>query len=77
MGGLSSRIDPDIALVTITVLFLLFFPLMGTLLAGLGAYDRNKRGMITWRNAFLVLLGLGLVSFFTPWQYGVLSLLFG
>ena len=77
LGGLASRIDPDIALLTITVLFLLFFPLMGTLLAGLGAYDRNKRGLITWRNVFLVLLGLGIVSFFTPWQYGVLSLLFG
>lgn len=76
LGGLASRIDPDVGLVTVTVLFLLFFPIMGTALAALGAYDRNRRGLTSVRNVFLVLLGLGVISFFTPWQYGVLSLLF-
>lgn len=73
---LSSRIDPDYALIGVTVLFLLFMPIVGALLAVLGAYDRNRRGLITIRNVFLVLLALGVLSFFTPWQYGVLSLLF-
>lgn len=75
--GLTNRINPDIALVTVTVLFLLVFPLMGTLLAALGSWDRSKRGDERMRNVFLVLLALGVLSFFTPWQFGVLSLLFG
>lgn len=67
---------PDVALVAVIVLFLLLVPFFGTVLAALGAYDRHRRGLVTMRNVFLVLLGLGIVSFFTPWQYGVLSLLF-
>lgn len=74
--GLSSRIDPDYGLIGVTVLLLLFMPMIGALLAALGAWDRNRRGMMTIRNVFLVLLALGVLSFFTPWQYGVLSLLF-
>lgn len=75
---LASRIDPDVALVTVTVLFLFLMPAMGALLAGLGAWDRNRSGRHTMRNVFLVLLGLGLATFLVgPWQYGVLSLLFG
>lgn len=77
LGGLTSRINPDIALITVTVLFLLVIPFMGTLLAALGAWDRGKRGDERLRNVFLVLLALGALSFFTPWQFGVLSLLFG
>lgn len=77
VGGLMSRINPDIALITVTVLFLLVLPLMGTLLAALGAWDRSKRGDERLRNVFLVLLALGVLSFFTPWQFGLLSLLFG
>lgn len=74
---LSSRIDPDLALVTVTVLMLLLVPIMGALLAGLGAWDRNRNGRITMRNVFLVLLALGLATFLiAPWQYGVLSLFF-
>lgn len=71
----SSRIDPDIALISVTVLLLLFVPIMGTLLAGLGAWDRHRNGRSTIRNVFLALLGLGLISYFTPWQYGILNLL--
>ncbi|MGK2939776.1 MAG: hypothetical protein ACSLFR_18560 [Solirubrobacteraceae bacterium] len=74
---LSSRIDPDLALVTVTVLMLLLVPIIGALLAGLGAWDRNRNGRITMRNVFLVLLALGLATFLiAPWQYGVLSLFF-
>jgi hypothetical protein len=75
--GLTSRIDPDVALVSVAVLFLLVLPFMGTLLAALGAWDRSKRGDVRMRNVFLVLLSLGVLSFFTPWQFGLLSLLFG
>jgi hypothetical protein len=77
LGGLATRINPDAALVTVTVLFLLVVPFMGTLLAALGAWDRSKRGDERMRNVFLVLLALGVVSFFTPWQFGVLSHQFG
>lgn len=74
----ASRIDPDVALVAVTVLFLLLVPIMGSLLAALGAWDRNRSGRITMRNVFLGLLALGLATFLIgPWQYGVLSLLFG
>ncbi|MFA9272870.1 zinc ribbon domain-containing protein [Svornostia abyssi] len=74
----SSRTDPpDAALIAVVVLFLLVVPFFGTVLAALGAYDRNRRGLTTMRNVFLVLLALGLATFLIgPWQYGVLSLLF-
>lgn len=60
-----------------TVLFLLVIPFMGTLLAALGAWDRSKRGDERMRNVFLGLLALGVLFFFTPWQFGGLSLLLG
>jgi hypothetical protein len=73
---LASRINPDYALVGVTVLLLLMFPLFGALLAGLGAWDRNKQGRDGLRNVFLALLGVAITFLLLPeLQYGVLSLL--
>ena len=69
----AAGINPDYALIGVTVLFLLLMPLLGTLLAGLGAWDRDRTGRITMRNVFLALAGFGVLMIALPaWRYGLL-----
>ncbi|MBJ7329909.1 MAG: hypothetical protein JHC95_08440 [Solirubrobacteraceae bacterium] len=77
MPHLAAWINPDYALISLTVLLLVISPGIGMLLAGLGAWDRNGKGRVTMRNVFLGLLGFGVLLFLVPaWRYGLLSLVY-
>ena len=64
---LGGRFDPHTLLVVFTVLATFISPLLGLLLAGLGAQDRHRSGLIDQRNLFLVLIGVNAFLFlFAP-----------
>lgn len=68
------RFDSHTLLVAFTILGTLLSPLIGMLLAGLGAQDRHRSGLVEQRNLFLILLGLNaLLFFFAP--IGLISVL--
>lgn len=71
---LRGRFDSHTLLVAFTVLATLISPLLGLLLAGLGAQDRHRSGLIEQRNLFLVLAGFNALLFlFAP--IGLISVL--
>jgi hypothetical protein len=75
---LRTRLDAHAVLVIFTVLAILISPLLGLLLAGLGAQDRHRGGLIGQRNLFLWLAAVDVFLFFVPgFRFGILSLLFG
>ena len=75
---LGVRFDPHVVLVTFTVLAVLISPMLGLILALVGAQDRHRGGQIGQRNLFLALAGVDLLLFFVPAvRFGVLSLLYG
>jgi hypothetical protein len=75
---LGLRLDPHVVLVTFTVLLVLISPLLGLILAAVGAQDRHRSGQIGERNLFLALGAVDIALFFVPAvRFGVLSLIFG
>jgi hypothetical protein len=75
-GRSFAGIDPHLLLVAVTLLAILISPLLGLLLAALGAHDRHRGGLIGQRNLFLALAAIDLVLFLIPsFRFGILSLL--
>ena len=72
------RVDAHVALVAFTVLAVLLSPLLGLLLAVIGAQDRHRNGQINQRNMFLVLAVTDGAMFLVPsLRFGILSLIYG
>jgi hypothetical protein len=62
----------DAFIVAITVLLILFFPLVGAALAAWTAYDRNRSSDVRMRNVALGLLALAVVFLALPeLRYGI------
>lgn len=77
-GSLRRRLDAHVVLVIFTVLAIIISPLLALLLAGVGAQDRHRSGLIGQRNLFLWLAAVDVLLFFVPgFRFGILSLLFG
>lgn len=75
---LRMRLDPHVVLVTFTILGVLLSPLIGLILAAVGAQDRHRSGRLDQRNLFIALGAVDVALFFVPAvRYGVFSLLYG
>ena len=62
LPGGAPRLGDDAVRIGVTVLAVLFSPLMGALLAGWFAYDADRDGRVPTRNLMILLLGLSLVG---------------
>jgi hypothetical protein len=73
---LRPRMDKDSALLSVTATAVLLFPLLGLLLALLGANDRHRAGRVAIRNLFVALAAVNAVMLFVPaLRAGLLGLL--
>ena len=71
------RLPPDWWIVPAIGLLALVMPLFGILVAMLAAAQRDQKGDIGMRNAFVAVAGLAVVVFvIPPLRYGVVRLLF-
>jgi hypothetical protein len=70
------RFDAHLTLVAFTILAMILSPLLGLILAALGAQDRHRNGQLGQRNLFLGLIAVNVALALVPSvRFGILSLL--
>jgi hypothetical protein len=58
------RVGDDVLRIGVTVLAVVFSPLLGAVLAGYFAYDADRDGRVLTRNLMIALLGFALLGLF-------------
>jgi hypothetical protein len=65
-AGVTGSLFQNLVLIVLMLAVALFAPIFGLLVAGLVAFDRNRRGERTMRNLAIAAGALALIAFFFP-----------